>query len=71
MIDIGGPSLIRASSKNFKYITTICHKKYYKSLITNLNKNNGITVIGPAIINMNIKVGFENAKSFKLFFVIK
>tara|TARA_B100000886_G_scaffold325749_1_gene271588 strand:- start:1301 stop:2809 length:1509 start_codon:yes stop_codon:yes gene_type:complete len=43
MIDIGGPSLIRASSKNFKYITTICHKKYYKGLITNLNKNNGVT----------------------------
>ncbi len=45
MIDIGGPSLIRAAAKNFKYITTICNTKYYKQLIVNLNKNNGDTDI--------------------------
>tara|TARA_B100001027_G_C16260675_1_gene329267 strand:+ start:617 stop:2131 length:1515 start_codon:yes stop_codon:yes gene_type:complete len=43
MIDIGGPSLIRAAAKNFDYITTICNTKYYSQLIVNLNKNNGDT----------------------------
>ena len=28
MIDIGGPSLMRASAKNFYDITTICDPKY-------------------------------------------
>ncbi len=45
MIDIGGPSLIRAASKNYKYVTTICDKKYYSKLINNLKKNNGKTDI--------------------------
>ena len=45
MIDIGGPSLIRAAAKNFKYITTICNTKYYSQLISNLNNNNGDTDI--------------------------
>ena len=43
MIDIGGPSLLRASGKNFKYITPIMDVKDYKKLINNLNKNNGVT----------------------------
>ena len=45
MIDIGGPSLIRAAAKNFKFITTVCNTKYYYQLINNLNKNNGDTDI--------------------------
>ena len=43
MIDIGGPSLLRASGKNFKYITPIMDIKDYKKLISNLKKNNGVT----------------------------
>ena len=43
MIDIGGPSLLRASAKNFKYITPIIDKKDYKKLIGNLKKNDGGT----------------------------
>ena len=43
MIDIGGPSLLRASSKNFKYITPIMDVMDYKNLINNLKKNNGVT----------------------------
>ena len=43
MIDIGGPSLLRASSKNFKYITPIIDQKDYSKLIKNLDKNNGST----------------------------
>ncbi len=45
MIDIGGPSLLRASSKNFKYVTTISKINDYKKLIKNLNINNGKTDI--------------------------
>ena len=45
MIDIGGPSMIRSASKNFYYVTTICEKKYYNSLIKELNKNNGKTTL--------------------------
>ena len=43
MIDIGGPSLMRASAKNFYDITTICDPKYYESFIQDLNNNNGNT----------------------------
>ena len=43
MIDIGGPSLLRAAAKNFRYITPIMDVKDYKKLVNNLNKNNGVT----------------------------
>ena len=43
MIDIGGPSLLRASGKNFKFITPIMDVMDYKTLINNLKKNNGVT----------------------------
>ena len=43
MIDIGGPSLLRAAAKNFKFVTPIMEIKDYKKLIDNLKKNNGLT----------------------------
>ena len=43
MIDIGGPSLLRAASKNFKYVTPIMNITDYEPLIKDLNKNNGET----------------------------
>ncbi len=45
MIDIGGPSLLRAAGKNFRYITPIVDIMDYKKLITNLRKNKGTTDI--------------------------
>ena len=45
MIDIGGPSLLRAASKNFKYITPIIDINDYKKLIINLDKFRGNTDI--------------------------
>ena len=45
MIDIGGPSLLRAASKNFKYITPIIELSDYQPLIKNIEKNNGETDI--------------------------
>ena len=44
-IDIGGPALLRAASKNFEYITPIMNIKDYPSLIKNLEKNDGVTEI--------------------------
>ena len=43
MIDIGGPSLLRAASKNFKFVTPIISTNDYDQLINNINKNNGET----------------------------
>tara|TARA_B100000963_G_C22608799_1_gene663884 strand:+ start:1280 stop:1885 length:606 start_codon:yes stop_codon:yes gene_type:complete len=45
MIDIGGPSLLRAASKNYKFITPVMFKEDYPNLIKNLKKNNGKTDI--------------------------
>ena len=45
MIDIGGPSLLRAAGKNFKYITPIADIMDYKKLVSNLIKNKGKTDI--------------------------
>ena len=43
MIDIGGPSLMRAAAKNFNDVTTICDPKYYKKFIKDLRENGGNT----------------------------
>ncbi len=43
MIDVGGPSLIRAASKNFESITTICCPEDYVEFCSNLKNNHGCT----------------------------
>lgn len=45
MIDIGGPSLLRAASKNFKFITPIISTNDYSKLVNNIKKNEGETDI--------------------------
>ena len=45
MIDVGGPSLLRAASKNYRYVTAISSTNDYQKLISNLDKNNGETDI--------------------------
>ncbi len=45
MIDVGGPTLLRAAGKNYKYVTPITDLEDYKKLIKNLKKNDGITDI--------------------------
>ena len=45
MIDIGGPSLLRAASKNFRYITPIMDINDYEKLIQNIEKFDGKTDI--------------------------
>ena len=45
MIDIGGPSLLRAASKNYKYVTPIMDVKDYERLIKNIENFKGHTDI--------------------------
>ena len=61
MIDIGGPSLLRAASKNYKYVTPILNTKDYSGLIKNLKHNNGETDINFRK-NMASKVFKETSK---------
>ena len=42
-IDIGGPTMVRAGAKNFKYVTVITNEKDYNELINEINKNQGGT----------------------------
>ncbi len=65
MIDIGGPSLLRAAGKNFRYITPIIDIIDYKKLITNLSKNNGTTDISFRK-KMALKVFNETSKYDKV-----
>ncbi len=40
-IDIGGPTMIRAAAKNFKYVTVLTSSSQYSHFIEDLNKNHG------------------------------
>jgi len=40
-IDIGGPTLLRAAAKNYKYITAVAFPEDYKTVINELKKNKG------------------------------
>ena len=42
-IDIGGPTMVRAAAKNFKNVSIVTNKNDYKSLINEVEKNNGKT----------------------------
>jgi phosphoribosylaminoimidazolecarboxamide formyltransferase/IMP cyclohydrolase len=42
-IDIGGPSMIRAAAKNFKYVTVVVDPDDYPRIIENMKVNNGET----------------------------
>ena len=42
-IDIGGPTLVRAAAKNYKYTTVLTSPDQYKEFILDLEKNKGST----------------------------
>lgn len=42
-IDIGGPSMIRAAAKNFKYVTVVVDPDDYPRVIEDIKANNGET----------------------------
>jgi phosphoribosylaminoimidazolecarboxamide formyltransferase/IMP cyclohydrolase len=43
LIDIGGPSMIRAAAKNFKHVAVVTDPEQYPELIEHLKLNNGKT----------------------------
>jgi phosphoribosylaminoimidazolecarboxamide formyltransferase/IMP cyclohydrolase len=42
-IDIGGPSMIRAAAKNFKFVTVVVDSEDYSKAMENIKANNGAT----------------------------
>jgi phosphoribosylaminoimidazolecarboxamide formyltransferase/IMP cyclohydrolase len=42
-IDIGGPAMLRASSKNFAHLTVLCNPAQYSQYLAELQNNNGHT----------------------------
>ncbi len=42
-IDVGGPTLVRAAAKNYKYTTVLTSPNQYKEFISDLEKNKGST----------------------------
>ena len=42
-IDIGGPTLVRAAAKNFRYTTVLTSPHQYKEFVSDLEKNRGST----------------------------
>jgi phosphoribosylaminoimidazolecarboxamide formyltransferase/IMP cyclohydrolase len=42
-IDIGGPSMVRAAAKNFKYVTVVIDPDDYSRVMENMKANNGET----------------------------
>jgi len=41
-IDIGGPAMVRASAKNFKFVTIITNPSKYNEVIVQIQKNGGV-----------------------------
>ena len=37
MIDIGGPTMLRASAKNFEYVCPVCSPKYYEQIMEEMS----------------------------------
>ena len=44
-IDIGGPTMLRAGAKNFKYITVVTDPSDYELVIKEMKENNGETTL--------------------------
>jgi phosphoribosylaminoimidazolecarboxamide formyltransferase/IMP cyclohydrolase len=45
-IDIGGPAMIRAAAKNFKYVTVICDPEDYGMVMEDMRRLDGGTSEG-------------------------
>jgi len=43
MIDVGGPSMIRAAAKNFSWVTPVCRPEDYEEVLRELRARNGET----------------------------
>ncbi len=45
-IDIGGPTLLRSSAKNFRYVTVVVDPGDYEKVLEEMRDNNGETTLG-------------------------
>ncbi len=61
-IDIGGPTLLRAAAKNFKYVTVITDPADYDLVIKEMRENNGETTLRTRFM-LAVKV-FELTSSY-------
>ena len=41
-IDIGGPAMVRASAKNFKFVTIVTNPAKYNEVIAQIKENGGV-----------------------------
>jgi phosphoribosylaminoimidazolecarboxamide formyltransferase / IMP cyclohydrolase len=64
-IDIGGPSMVRASSKNFEYVAVVPSPKLYGFVVDELKANRGSTSLGArrrlAIEAFSITAAYDSA----------
>ena len=44
-IDIGGPTLLRAAAKNFKFVTVVCNPGEYSNILAELEENDGAVTL--------------------------
>ena len=44
MIDIGGPSMLRAAAKNFAHVGPVCRPERYGSILTELRESGGLSL---------------------------
>ena len=44
MIDIGGPSMLRAAAKNFAYVAPVCRPERYGSILAELRESQSISI---------------------------
>ncbi|HID97552.1 MAG TPA: IMP cyclohydrolase [Thermodesulfobacteriaceae bacterium] len=44
-IDIGGPTLLRSSAKNFRYVTVVVEPSDYSTILKEMEENNGATTL--------------------------
>jgi phosphoribosylaminoimidazolecarboxamide formyltransferase / IMP cyclohydrolase len=42
LIDVGGPSMLRAAAKNFRHVAPVCRPADYEPLLTELRRNDGV-----------------------------
>ncbi|MHA1370214.1 MAG: bifunctional phosphoribosylaminoimidazolecarboxamide formyltransferase/IMP cyclohydrolase [Promethearchaeota archaeon] len=68
MIDIGGPTMIRAAAKNFKHVVVVSSPQYYDLIIKEMRENNGEVTIATRLklaIDVFRKVSQYNASIYK------
>ena len=61
-IDIGGPSMLRSGSKNYKSVAVICNPARYTEVLNEMKKNNG-EISDATLANLALEV-FERTSAY-------